>query len=312
MKIQLWVGLGFIPFGLLRKVRSFLFTRLKSAELKSSKPASLPRTDADGSLQVGDRTRYYDLHVPSSYIKGQSLPLVLVFHGAGGDGRAMQQLTGFSQLAEQEKFLVVYPDAIDKHWDARRRVQPETKNDIGFISALIEQLEQDYTLDRNRIYVTGFSNGGMFAHRVACELSDKIAAGAVVAATMPENLSRISQPSQPVSMLLIHGTDDPAVPYGSGGKALLSVADTVKYWVAHNHCTVQQSQEVLSANSGVRLEAYKQSSNQTTVMLYTIEGGSHAWPNSSSGSGTPSRPSHSIDASTIIWDFFSKHSNTKD
>jgi len=317
MKIQPLIGLRTITFGLLRKTRFSLSTKLKSAKFKSSKPASLPRTDADGSLQVGDRTRYYDLYIPSSRTQGQLLPLVLAFHGAGGDGKAMRQLTGFDQLAEQEKFIVVYPDAIDKHWDARRRVQPEINNDIGFISALIGHLEQKYPLDRNHIYVTGFSNGGMFAQRVACELSNKIAAVAVVAATMPENLSRICQPSHPVSMLLIHGTDDPAVPYESSGKALLSAADTVKYWASHNRCTLQENKVPLPGSSRVSLETYKQEtykqgSNQAVAMLCTIEGGKHAWPSAPSGAEISDHPGQAIDASTMIWEFFSKYSVTKD
>lgn len=266
-----------------------------------------PRADADGLLQIDDLTRAYDLYVPSSYTKETPVPLVLAFHGSGGNGRAMEQLTGLNQLAEQENFIVVYPDGIHEHWDTRRRAQPEINNDIGFVSALLDRLEQQYTLDRRRIYATGFSNGGMFAHRVACELSDKIAASAVVAATMPENLSRTCQPAQPISMLLIHGTDDPAVPYGEPGKALLSLADTVKYWSNHNRCAPQAVTERIPNTSHVRLETYQQCMNKTTVMLYTIEGGQHTWPSFPMGTeNTAPSPDQEISASKIVWDFFSQ------
>lgn len=307
MKTQLLVGLGTIAFAVILGACSYLPAKL------SSKPAWQPRTDADRSLQVGDQTRLYDLYVPASYTGQQAVPLVLAFHGSGGDGKSMEQLTGFNQLAEQEKFIVVYPDAINQHWDARRRVQPETTNDIGFISALIEQLAQQYNLDRQRIYATGFSNGGMFTHRVACELSDKIAAGAVVSATLPENLSNICQPSQPVSMLLIHGTNDPVVPYSTPGRALLSMPDTVKYWSSHNGCSPQATKAAVPGAANVSLETYQPCKNNATVMLYTIEGGEHSWP--SWQAGTTGKSSHSaqndpaqgINASSLIWDFFSKH-----
>jgi polyhydroxybutyrate depolymerase len=295
---------------LLAALKMFALTLLAAcspltAKMTSPEPVAQPRTDADGSLQVGDVTRFYDLYVPSSHTGEQPMPLLLVFHGAGGDGRTMEQHTGFSRLAEQEKFIVVYPDAIGKHWDARRGSQPETNNDIGFIKALLEQLGQQYKLDRSRIYAAGFSNGGMFAQRIACELSDKIAAGATVAATMPENLSRICQPVQPVSMLLMHGTDDPAIPYGPPSKALLSLADTVKYWSTHNRCSAQPAKTVLPQAPYVRLETYEQCANETTVMFYTIEGGKHAWPRPQAE--TPNASSQEMDASAIIWDFFSKH-----
>jgi polyhydroxybutyrate depolymerase len=307
MQKQLLVVLGILVLAVLLGASSSIATKLISS--KRAAHAAQPRTDADASLQVGNLTRLYDLHVPSSYNREAPIPLVIAFHGAGGDGKAMARMTGLSQLAEQERFIVVYPDAIGQHWDARRRSQPETHNDIGFISALIDQVAQNYNLDRRRIYTTGFSNGGMFAHRAACELSEKIAASAAVAATMPENLSLTCKPAQPISMLMIHGTDDPVVPYGPPpGIALLSMADTVKYWSTHNGCVPEPIKELLPGTSQVSLETYPQCANETTVKLYTIAGGQHVWeiplpeaPN------TPDKPSSAMAVSTIVWDFFKQH-----
>jgi polyhydroxybutyrate depolymerase len=249
------------------------------------------------------------LHVPSSYNSKKPIPLVFAFHGIGGNGKAMKEQTGFNNIAEQAGFIVVYPDAINKHWDARRGGQPETTNDVGFISALIDDLGKNYTIDRSRIYATGFSNGGMFTHRLACELSDKIAAVAIVSATMPENLSRNCKPAKPISVLLMHGTNDQAIPYNTPGKALLSLADTVKYWSNHNRCSPQVVKESLPKTPQMRLESYQQCTNQTNVRLYTIQGGEHSWPVAKSGTtDTPSKPSEEINASAIIWDFLSKHS----
>jgi len=267
-----------------------------------------PRADADGLLQIDNLTRAYDLYIPSSYTKETPVPLVLAFHGSGGNGRGMEQLTGLNRLAEQENFIVVYPDGINAHWHTGRRAQPDVHDDIGFVSALIDRIDQQYNLDRSRVYATGFSNGGMFAHRVSCELSDKVAASAAVAATMPENLSRTCQPTRPISMLLIHGTDDPAVPYGEPGKALLSLADTVKYWSNHNRCASETVTERLPNTSHVRLDAYQQCSNETTVELYTIEGGNHTWPSIPMGTETEEpTPDQEISASEIVWNFFSQN-----
>lgn len=301
MKRHLVVGLG---CAVLLGASLFMAAKLIRAKL-----ALQPRRDADGFLQVGNLKRAYNLHVPSSYNSKKPIPLVLAFHGVGGNGKEMAKMTGLSQLAEQSGFIVVYPDAIRNHWDARRSSQPETTNDVGFISALIDDLRQRYTLDDRRIYVTGFSNGGTFAHRLACELSNKITAIAAISATMPENVSRTCQPVKPISVLLMHGTNDAIIPYGPPGKALLSLADTVKYWSTHNRCSPQVVKASLPKSPHIRRETYQQCNNETTVTLYTIEGAEHGWGDSQSGTtGTPGKPSQEANASTIIWDFFSKHS----
>ncbi len=301
MKRHLVVGLG---CAVLLGASLFMAAKLIRAKL-----ALQPRADADGFLKVGNLKRAYNLHVPSSYNSKKPIPLVLAFHGVGGNGKEMAKMTGLSQLAEQSGFIVVYPDAIRNHWDARRSNQPETTNDVGFISALIDDLGQRYTLDPRRIYVTGFSNGGTFAHRLACELSNKITAIAAISATMPENVSRTCQPVKPISVLLMHGTNDAIIPYGPPGKGLLSLADTVKYWSTHNRCSPQVVKASLPKSPHISLETYQQCNNETTVTLYTIEGAEHGWGDSQSRTtGTPGKPSQQANASAIIWDFFSKHS----
>lgn len=301
MKKRFLKGLGTLTLVMLLGACSSI-----AAKLKPSKQVAQPRTDAEGSIQVGNLTRIYDLHVPSSYNSQKAVPLVLVFHGASSDGKAMEQMTGFSRLAEQEGFIAVYPDAINQHWDARRRNMPETTNDVGFISALIDKLDEKYNIDRQRIYATGFSNGGMFTQRVACELSDKVAAVSIVAATMPENLSQTCQPTKPVPVLLMHGTNDALIPYGPPGKALLSLADTVKFWSNHNQCSADRQSKSLPDVAQVRLETYQNCANKTDVMLYTIEGGGHSWAGADAAETTGS--SQQMDATEVIWDFFSKHS----
>lgn len=301
MKRQMLLGLGLAVL-----LGSCLFIAVKFIR---SKQATQPRKDADGFLQVGNLKRLYNLHIPSSHNSKKPIPLVLAFHGTGGDGKAMEEQTGFNQLAEQAGFIAVYPDGIGKHWDARRSTKPETTNDVEFVSALIDDLGKRYNIDRSRIYATGFSNGGMFTHRLACELGDKITAVAIVSATMPENLSRTCKPTKPISVLLMHGTNDPAIPYGSAGIALLSLADTVKFWSNHNRCSPQVVQESLPKTPQMRLESYQNCTNETNVRLYTIEGGEHSWPTTQSGTAnTPDKPSQGINASAIIWDFLSKYS----
>ena len=303
MKRQLLMGVKTLSLAMLLGACSSIATKFTP-----SKQVAPARTNADASLQVSNLTRLYDLHIPSSYHNQKPMPLVLVFHGASGDGRGMAQMTGFNQVAEKEGFIAAYPDAIGGHWNSLRGNKPDTTNDVGFVAALIDKLSEQYNIDRRRIYITGFSNGGMFAQRLACELGDKIAAASIVSATMPDHLSRICQSTKPISMLFMHGTDDPVIPYGPPGKALLSLADTVKFWNDHNQCVAKRNSEVLPHVPQVRLDTYQNCTNKTDVMLYTIEGGGHAWSGAEATPDPSGNTPQPIKATEVIWNFFSKYS----
>jgi polyhydroxybutyrate depolymerase len=258
------------------------------------------------SLKVGNLIRQYNLYVPSSLNLKQPIPLVMAFHGAGGNGRSMERTTKFSQLAEQKHFIVVYPDSSGQRWDSIGR-RPETR-DIEFVSALIDRLSQQYNIDSHRIYVTGFSNGGVFSQRIACELSNKIAASAAVASTIAEELLQVCKPTQPIPMMLVNGDSDPGVPYGPLRQGWLSVPDTAKFWSKQNRCSPQPIQELLPGTSRVSVETYQQCANKTTVKLYIIQGGKHGWGIPRAQIKTPSaKPSQAMTLGTLIWDFFTQY-----
>ena len=292
---RLWLGLG---CAVLVGISFYAAAKLVRRYL-----ATQPRSSANGYLQIGNLKRAYDLHVPASYNRNQPAPLLIALHGTGGNGNVMKQQTGFNQLAEQKGFIVVYPDGIKQHWDARRGNQPETTNDIGFISALIDDLGSRYSIDRHRIYAAGFSNGGTFTHRLACELSDKITAIAVVSATMPANLTSRCQAAKPVPVLLIHGTKDETIPYATAGRGLLSVPDTVKYWSTHNRCSSLPNESPLTI-SGVQTKTYGQCARQTSVVLHSIQGGGHEWASDAQASDSTTKQ---FSASEVIWDFFNQY-----
>jgi polyhydroxybutyrate depolymerase len=165
--------------------------------------------------------RTYRIHMPPSYDKSTPLPLLIALHGGGGSGEKMEELTlrGFNRLSDKEGFIVVYPDGIEKHWNDGRenvkyRAHREKIDDVGFISALIDYLVKQYNIDIKQVYATGISNGAMMSFRLGCELSEKIAAIAPVAGSMPENLPTRCSPSRSISVLIISNTEDPLVPWG--------------------------------------------------------------------------------------------------
>jgi polyhydroxybutyrate depolymerase len=268
------------------------------------------------------------VYVPSSHDLNKPLPIVIVLHGGGGTGQGMEELLTlgkWNSLADKNGFAVVYPDGIQKRWnDGREDIHSYAHNqnidDVGFISSIIDQLSNEISIDQQRIYVTGISNGGMMSYRLACQLSHKIAAIAAVTASMSETFSY--KPSVPVSILIINGTDDPLVPYHGGtiqfmrrthGK-VLSTADTFSFWKKHNKCSsnrlrVDRFNKIDGDGTQVKREIYENCKKNTAVILYTIEGGGHTWPKGFQylPEGFIGKTSQEIDATSTIWDFFKNH-----
>jgi len=287
----------------------------------------------EGSIVWDGLERTYLFHIPLSYDKNKPMPLVIALHGGGGSGRYMVELThgGFNTLADKEGFIVVYPDGIrfsekpKMRWNDGRDEGWSQADDVGFISALIDHFVKEFNVDKKRIYITGISNGAHMTMRTARELSDKIAAVAVIAYAMSEKFSSLPVATRPISVLLMAGTEDPITPW-EGGEApdptdkrmlgkILSVPDTIKVLVAHNNCSLVPRVTWEPDNdphdgTRVRKEVYDGGKEGTEVILYAIEGGGHTWP-----SGYQYLPkifigktSRDIDANEVIWNFFKKHS----
>jgi len=239
------------------------------------------------TMRSGFFLREYLLHVPKHYDRTKPTPLVLFFHGRNRTGLEAAKITGFSDLADQKNFIVVYPEGIDKSWnDGRGRSPAERKgvNDVRFVKALIEELTKKLNIDPKRIFASGRSNGAILTYSLACELSEKIAAIAPVAGTMPEKFA-LKCP-EPIPFMLIHGTEDKMVPWNggeAGGGRVLSAPETIKRWVTLNSCptspqiTYEPDKDV-NDGTKVRREAYGPCQKGSGVVLYAIEGGGHTWP----------------------------------
>lgn len=286
---------------------------------RSQVSASAP-PDATQQLQYQGRTREYLVHFPTRYRSEKSYPLVLAFHGRLGSSNGMQTLSGFNAVADAQQFIVVYPQGVQRSWADGRGTTPADRqgiDDVGFISALIDKLSQTLPIRQSQVYATGISNGGFFAQRLGCELSGKVAAIAVVAATFPAQLASTCKPTRPVPVLQIMGTQDPLIPFdggrlvrGSGGE-VLSNDQSIATWVRLNGCNAAPLKTRLPnrAQDGTLVErkVYLSCGAGTQVQSYIIQGGGHTWP-----SGTQYLPearigkiSRNLQASPIIWQFFS-------
>ncbi len=239
----------------------------------------------EDSFEFEGLLRTYTLFTPSSYDGTMALPLVIALHGRGGDNQSMINLTNLSQLAEQEGFIVVYPNGIKKSWADGRGTTPAEEagvDDVGFIAILIDRLLGNYNIIPQQIYVTGFSNGGHMAHRLACDISEKIAAVAPVGANLPENVAASCEPKRPVPVLQISGTKDTFVPYAGGdvGNGLnLSAEVSVAFWASTNGCSAQPTStnlpDIAQDGTIVTLTSYQGCQQNADVQLYTIVGGGH-------------------------------------
>jgi polyhydroxybutyrate depolymerase len=240
--------------------------------------------------------RTYRLHIPEGYTGDSLYPLVINMHGLNSNAFEEEVYTAFNSVADTAGLFVAYPNGIDGTWNISSATGTD---DVGFISALIDTVDLQYSIDLNRVYATGMSMGGFMSYRLACELSNRIAAIASVTglqAFYPCN------PDRPVPILQFHGTADPVVPYAG-------VPATISHWVNHNLCPLDPITTDLpdidtNDNSTVTVFYYGLCEESTEVILYTINNGEHTWPGATIIIGVTNQD---IKASNEIWNFFKKY-----
>ena len=292
-----------------------------------ARQAPSPHT-TDEALAHGGRTRKFRLHVPPG-LDDRAAPLVIQFHGGGGAGRGIDRLTRFHALADHERFVVAAPSGVARNWNdgriaPRMRAAMQGVDDVGFVAVLIDTIAARIPIDRRRVYAVGMSNGAMMAGRLACQLSERIAAIAQVAGTAPADAAQWCHPGRPVPVMQIHGTADPLVPYEGGpighgrhghrhhrdrleGRGIvLGVDDWAALWVANNNA---KGPAVSSLGDDVSVRTWRGTARQSDIEFWRIENGGHTWPGGSQY--LPARvigpTSKTFDATPTIWRFLSAH-----
>lgn len=282
---------------------------------KSPGPGTEARTIRHGGLD-----RSYLVHQPRARAAEERTALVIALHGGTGTGRGMEILTGLSALADEQGFVVAYPDGIGRTWNDGRGLEsfPAMKrgvDDVGFISAMIDELVARANVDPSRVYVTGISNGGHMAHRLGFELSDKIAAIAPVAANIPASVAQ-SPPSHHMSVMQFFGSEDRHNYWQGGGAAggrSLSVPETMTLWAKRNGCAeipeVVKLPTLVEDGTSIRREQYRACASGAEVVLYAVEGGGHNAPGWRQYLPVHviGRTSQNLDANRTMWAFFLRH-----
>lgn len=269
------------------------------------------------SLDHDGLKRSYSLYVPKALARYSGpRPLVLVLHGGGGSSREVRYSTRgrFETLAEQNGFLVVYPEAVSRIWDtgggqisANLR---QRSDDAGFLVAAIEAVARDYPVDRARIFATGVSRGGMESYALACTRPGLIRAIAPVAMPLPEASAQDCARGAPLGFLLVHGTADPFVPYQGGPINLgrrdrdrvRSAEETVALFARRNGCSGTVTERIGS----IRHE--DKTGCAAPTGFYSVVGGGHGWPGGRKvmPGGRAGPVNTDISSPDVIWAFFSR------
>ena len=298
--------------------------------------ASLPKDHPVGpktyknsmDIRIMGARRTYLVHIPPDYNPQIALPLVVVIHGAFDTAGGMEKFSGFSDLANRENFIVMYPNGMGifgflQHWNAGHccgKAASDKVDDVGFVAAAIEDVIALLKIDPDRIYMVGFSNGGMLTYRFAAERGDLLAAVAPLAASIGGQPSeeepewRIPDPIQPLSVISLHGLADDDITYEGGvslhrggTRTYWSVEKSIDFWVSHNGCNPKAADSYLNSGS-VHIKSWGVCSNDTEVALYLLENWGHVWPGRYFTADLPEDdPLRNFDAAEIIWDFFKSH-----
>jgi polyhydroxybutyrate depolymerase len=291
--------------------------------------------DYGRKIKVSGLTRFYEVHIPSTYTKSvpTPMPVVLVFHGGGGDPSTIRYESRMDKVADAENFIVVYPAGTNDRlflkdrlllWNDGRPYQNgtySTVDDVSYVVALLNDIETLFNIDKKRIYACGFSNGAQFTYRLAKRLSDRIAAIATVAGQRLADDSLDPLPTRPISIMQFAGMKDKLSPYfgGSGPSNAKfkvdspSIKDTIESWIKFNECSSEPVEVKRTGNAMMR--RYFSDKDNTEFVIWTLEDGGHTWPGGrifpnveALGLGEMGEVNMDINASYLMWEFFKKHS----
>lgn len=264
-----------------------------------------PTTGGDGETV----SREYILHVPAGYDAAVGHPLIIVYHGFGDCASYWEEYLGqdlgFNALADEEGFLVAYPQGAYRpskestYWEPGNGTGDHLyDNDVYFTQQLIADIAADHNVSAGEVYVAGYSNGGMMAYSVGCTRGDMVAGVGVMSGAMLDDAGTCD-PAHPVPVIIFHGVGDWVLPY-NGNDWYGSVADVVDLWLNHNGISAS-SLTTSNLNGGdVLHDAYSGGNEGTCLSLYTVEQefgapGDHVWFSQDMDGVSPSR---------ILWEFF--------
>jgi polyhydroxybutyrate depolymerase len=297
-----------------------LYAGIKNPVLATGWLTSFPLATKD------ETARRYSAYIPSTYKPEIPSPLLIALHGLSGWDLQLMYNTEFNNLAEANGFIVAYPNGNPELVDNRgirswngggccAISQRNNSDDVSYIKNLIDDVSSRYSINSKRVYLTGHSNGSMLAQKLACQLSNKIAAVAVVAGRL---LLDSCNPESPVSILQIYGTADTLNPENGGTTSYTlgtytyqfssrPVMSSVQMLAAANGCSTNFSENKNVSNKDLTISTWPDCKSGVVVSSIKITGASHAWmghpAQSAESLKLSGEPYMKIDASKVIWSF---------
>jgi polyhydroxybutyrate depolymerase len=230
--------------------------------------------------------RPYDVDVPAGYDKSKAYPLIVLLHGYGANGFVQDALFGFNALADARGVFVAHPDGTtdsggSKFWnatDACCDFGHTGVDDVAYLNAVVDDMEQNFNIDKKRVFFVGHSNGGFMSHRMACDAAPRIAAIVALAGDVWKDPSKCN-PATPVAVLQVHGDADTMVPY-QGSTLEPSAPESVGTWAQKNGCTgdladTGMTLDIDTSLDGNETSIAKYSCTAGAAELWTIHGGQH-------------------------------------
>ncbi|MGL4631510.1 MAG: alpha/beta hydrolase family esterase [Leadbetterella sp.] len=271
------------------------------------------------NITVDGRDRNFLVYKPKEFKSLKNLPLVFVNHGGQGSSQGMLKVADFRTLADEEKFILIYPQGYQNYWNDGRTTPSNLLgvNDVNFFRQMCDYATKNLAIDTAKIYVTGLSNGGFMASRLACELSDKITAIAVVGATFEQGVFDNCKPKKPVPAIVMQGTRDPIVLFNGGnvngdGYAV-SHSQAVSKLVQINKCsstpTISNLPDKVNDGTTVVETKYINTATNKQVISYAVINGGHTWAQGYQylSEAIIGKTTQDINANEVIWSFFKQY-----
>lgn len=303
---------------------SLLFITLLSCNKEDNSITSdKPSEQKTINLTVDGNARSFIVYLPTGYNNAGRMPLIFAIHGGSGTPEGMINIANFKTISDREKVVLIYPAGIQNNWNDGRPTTPNQLgiNDVSFFNQMCDYAIANLSVDGTKIYATGISNGGFMSSRLGCELSNRIAAIAVDAATIEATtIASSCNPGRPVPAIYIHGTTDPLVPFtggqmtagGTAGGTVLSHFQAIDKWITINGCnttpTITDLPDIANDGTTIKQRVYSNSTNGSEVVSYVITNGGHTWPQGYQylSELIIGKTSQDMNACEVIWSFFNR------
>ncbi len=284
-----------------------------AAACTPARPATPGSTQA--KLTVDGKAREYTLNIPPKYDGSTALPVVVAFHGRGGNATQQLLLTSFDTSSDKNNFILVVPNAINGQWDLPL-VPGRATSDTTYVSELVTALGQRLCIDKSRLYASGMSLGSAMTFALACAPKQSFAAFGGVGASF---YRPVCNAAPPAPIIYFHGTADAIVPF-EGGKVAGSPARSITArvtaananmadWANHNGCPPTPSVSDLGDTTRTIWSGCK---NNASVDFYRINGGGHTWPGANQlvadfTEKSLGKTTQAVDATELMWSFFEQY-----